>query len=241
SGERPVHLVEPAHEHILNARNLLGLEAAFQRLFDQSRLGAPASSTHELKLVGERRRQIKGKALLVHETRTPPGNSRVASSSPSTARPSSAARSRSAAGASSASSDKSEPPVCSGLARSTSRVRNSPSSLARASECVLASSGWVARTAPDQSWGRERSRPLKQPAICAGAASRRERKLRSAKYLSFFARIGGTPETNTSASLEGSCRISPGVSKGRGDSCSAIATCDRKAERRRPETFFCAL
>src|SRR5262249_12733484 len=56
-------------------------------------------------------------------------------------------------------------------------------------------------------------------------------------YLSLLARIGGTLDTSTSASSEGSCKISPGVSSGRDVSCSEIEVCDSQAESRLPERF----
>ena len=49
------------------------------------------------------------------------------------------------------------------------------------------------------------------------------------------------PETSTSASSCGSCRISPAVNSGLGVSCSASETCGRKSEKRLPETVLLAL
>ena len=51
----------------------------------------------------------------------------------------------------------------------------------------------------------------------------------------------GPPETITSASPAGSCRISPGVSRGRGVSCSETVMCESQAESRRPERLRWAL
>jgi len=60
------------------------------------------------------------------------------------------------------------------------------------------------------------------------------------KYLSFLARIGGEPEISTTASSCGSCRISPGVSKGRSVSWLDTVMCDSHTDSRRPDRFLCA-
>ena len=46
-----------------------------------------------------------------------------------------------------------------------------------------------------------------------------------------MARIGGAPDTSTSASSAASCKTSPAVSSGRGVSCSDMETCDSQAEK----------